>query len=70
VTAEPSESAPEPRELAEAFVLAAMLLTVTSPPKIEIDETCADALAVAEEPGVAKAPEVTEPALTTVPSAG
>jgi hypothetical protein len=47
-----------------------MLPTVTSPPKIEIVETCADALAVADEPGVANAPYVTEPALTTVPSAG
>ena len=70
MTAEPSESAPELRELAEAFDLAVMLLTVTSPAKIEIVETCADALDVEDEPCVAKAPEVTEPALTTVPSAG
>jgi hypothetical protein len=47
-----------------------MLPTVTSPPKIEIVETWADALAVADVTGVAKAPDVTEPALTTVPSAG
>jgi hypothetical protein len=44
--------------------------TVTSPPKIEIVETWAEALDVAEVPGLANAPEVTEPALTTVPSAG
>jgi hypothetical protein len=56
--------------LAEAFDLAVTLLTVTSPPKIEIDETWAEALAVADEPGVAKAPEVTDPTLTTEPSAG
>jgi hypothetical protein len=70
VTSEPCESAPEPRAFAEAFDFAVTLLTVTSPPKIEIVETWAEALAVADVPGVAKAPEVTEPALTTVPSAG
>jgi hypothetical protein len=70
VTAEPAEFAEEPRELAEAFALAVTVLTVTSPPKIEIDDTSAEALEVAEEPGVAKAPEVTEPARKTDPSAG
>jgi hypothetical protein len=69
-TRDPFESALEPRELAEAFVLAVMLLTVTSPPKIESVETWVEALAVVDAPGVAKAPDVTEPAVTTEPSPG
>jgi hypothetical protein len=44
--------------------------TVTSPPNSEIDVASADALAVADEPREAKAPEVTDPAETTDPSAG
>jgi hypothetical protein len=50
--------------------LAVTVPTVTSPPKIWIDETSAEALEVAEEPGVAKAPDVTDPARTTEPSPG
>jgi hypothetical protein len=70
VTAEPAESTAEACEFAEAFAFAVTVVTVTSPPKIAIDETSAEALDVAEEPGVANAPEVTEPARMTDPSAG
>ena len=70
VTSEPCESADEAREFADAFDVAVTLLTVTSPPKIEIVETWAEALAAADESGVANALDVTEPALTTEPSAG
>jgi hypothetical protein len=67
---EPAESAEDARELAEAFDLVVTELAVTSPPKIEIEETWAEALAVADEPEAANALDVTEPALTTEPSAG
>ncbi len=70
MTSEPCESADEAREFADAFDVAVTLLTVTSPPKIEIVETWAEALAAADESGVANALDVTEPALTTEPSAG
>jgi hypothetical protein len=70
VTAEPAESAAEARVLAEAFVFAVTVATVTSPPKMLTVEISADALDVAEAPGVAKAPDVTDPVLTTEPSGG
>src|SRR5262245_48194813 len=70
LTTDPAESADDFFDLADAFALALTLPTVTSPPKIEIDEISADALEVAAEPRVAKAPYVTEPALTTEPSPG
>jgi hypothetical protein len=70
VTADPAESAAEAFEFAEALALALTPATVTSPPKIEIDETSAEALEVADEPGSANAPYVTEPALITEPSDG
>ena len=69
-TPEPPESPDDFVELAEALALAVTVPMVTSPPKIEIVETSAEEVAVAAVPGFAKAPEVTEPALTTVPSEG
>jgi hypothetical protein len=48
VTADPFESADEDFELADALDLALTVATVTSPPKIEIVETSADALEVAD----------------------
>jgi hypothetical protein len=70
VTLEPPESAEDLFEFAEALALALTPATVTSPPKIEIEEMSADALEVAEAPGFANALYVTEPALSTEPSAG
>jgi len=70
VTADPVESAVDAFEFAEALAFALTPDTVTSPPKIEIDETSADALDVADDPGSANAPYVTEPALITEPSDG
>jgi hypothetical protein len=70
VTVEPAESPDDFLEFADAFALALTVETVTSPPKIEIVWMSADALEVADAPGFAKAPYVTEPALTTEPSAG
>jgi hypothetical protein len=56
---------------ADAFVFTVTPETVTSPPKIEIVETWAEELEVAAlVDGDANAPEVTEPALITEPSAG
>jgi hypothetical protein len=56
VTAEPLESADEAFAFADALAFAVTVATVTSPPKIEIVETSADALAVADVPRLAKAP--------------
>ena len=56
--------------MAEAFALAVTVATVTSPPKMLIVEISADALELADVPGVANAPDVTDPVLTTEPSAG
>jgi hypothetical protein len=70
VTVDPVESAEDDFEFAAALDLALTPEAVTSPPKIEIVETSADALEVADEPGSAKAPYVTEPALITEPSDG
>jgi len=70
LTAEPDASALAPLAPAAARVFATTLPTVTSPPKSESDETSADALDVVDEPLAAKAPDVTEPARTTEPSAG
>ena len=67
---EPAESAADARFEAEAFVLAVTVATVTSPPKMLIVETSAEALELADEPGVPNAPEVTDPVLTTEPSTG
>jgi hypothetical protein len=56
---------------ADAFAFTVTPETVTSPPKIEIVETWAEELEVAAlADGEANAPEVTEPALITDPSAG
>ena len=70
LTADSAESTEEEPAFAEALLFALTDVTVTSPLKIAIVEISADALAVAEEPGVAKAPEVIAPVLTTEPSAG
>ncbi len=70
VRVEPSESAEEARVLALALAFAVTVATVTSPPKMLTVEISAEALELADEPGVANAPEVTEPVLTTEPSAG
>ncbi len=68
--AEPEKSALAPRLVAAARVRAVTFEMVTSPPKSVIDVASAEALAVADEPGEAKAPEVTEPAEITEPSTG
>ncbi len=68
--AEPEKSAVASRLVADARVRAVTLPTVTSPPNNVIELTSAEALAVADEPGAAKAPDVTDPAETTEPSAG
>jgi hypothetical protein len=70
VTTEPAESAAEARGLAEAFALAVTVETVTSPPKMLTVEISAEPLELADDPGDANAPEVTDPVLTTEPSAG
>src|SRR5207249_6533073 len=70
VTSEPAESAAALCAFAPAFAFAVTAVAVTSPPRMVIVETSADALAVAEVPGVANAPEVTESARMTEPSAG
>ena len=56
VTVDPSESAEDFFEFADAFALALTVAIVTSPPKIEIVEMSADALEVADAPGFANAP--------------
>ena len=56
VTVDPSESADDFFEFADAFDLALTPATVTSPPKIEIVEMFADALEVADAPGFANEP--------------
>jgi hypothetical protein len=70
VTIEPAESDDEARELAEAFAFAVTVATVTSPPKMLIVEISAEALELAALPGVANAPDVIEPVLTSEPSVG
>jgi hypothetical protein len=70
LTIEPAESADEAVAFADALLFALTDVAVTSPLRIAIVEISADALAVAEGPGEAKAPDVTEPTLTTEPSAG
>ena len=58
------------RLVAAARVRAVTFATVTSPPNNVIELASAEALAVTVEPLEAKAPDVTEPAETTEPSAG
>src|SRR5262245_39436366 len=70
VTVEPLASPAEDVVVADAFAFANTVWTVTSPPKSEIVETCAEALELEGVPGAANAPEVTVAAEITEPSAG
>jgi hypothetical protein len=70
VIVDPSESAEAAPPLADAFDFAVTVVAVTSPPSTEIVEISDEALEADDVPGVAKAPDVIDPTVTTEPPVG